>query len=364
MTVTDAHSGVNTGSLKYIWNTSTTPPSEVSFTNTFTNGGTISSPSGASGGYYLWIKALDTKGNTKIQRSNIFNLDNTNPVVTNVTSNATNIESDKFTITRSGNASDAHSGLATNPYIYQTSTNGTSWITKCTNNTTTCNVTGLNSETTYYYRICVNDKASNQTCIGGKTVKTNFSFACGNDLLDVRDNNTYKTVKIGDQCWMAENLKYTGNGCAEKIWNDTASQPACRSHSTDWGEEVLYQWGAAMNGSTTEGAQGLCPDGWQIPTDAERTTLFNFVGTTPGTKLKAITPTWDGTDTVGFNAKPAGNRYTSGTLANVGSGGDWWTSTSSGGNARSRSLDSGKSSYYTGLGLKSSGMSVRCLLGQ
>ena len=196
------------------------------------------------------------------------------------------------------------------------------------------------------------------------TISSEITFTPGQDLVDSRDGKVYKTVKIGEQRWMAENLKYTGNGCAEKIWNDTASQPACRSHSTDWGEEVLYQWGAAMNGSTTEGAQGLCPDGWQIPTDAERTTLFNFVGTTPGTKLKAITPTWDGTDTVGFNAKPAGNRYTSGTLANVGSGGDWWTSTSSGGNARSRSLDSGKSSYYTGLGLKSSGMSVRCLLGQ
>ena len=196
------------------------------------------------------------------------------------------------------------------------------------------------------------------------TISSEITFTPGQDLVDSRDGKVYKTVKIGEQRWMAENLKYTGNGCAEKIWNDTASQPACRSHSTDWGEEVLYQWGAAMNGSTTEGAQGLCPDGWQIPTDAERTTLFNFVGTTPGTKLKAITPTWDGTDTVGFNAKPAGDRYTSGTLANVGSGGAWWTSTLRGSNVWYHQLTSSLAGVYRSWLSQASGLSVRCLWGQ
>ena len=73
---------VNTSSLKYLWNTSTTKPSEASITNAFTNGATINSPAGATGDYYLWILAKDTSGNTTIQRTSVFKLDNTIPVIT------------------------------------------------------------------------------------------------------------------------------------------------------------------------------------------------------------------------------------------------------------------------------------------
>ncbi len=82
VTVSDAHSGVNASSLRYQWTTSTTAPSEASFTTTFTNGGSISTPAGVTGGYYLWILGKDNAGNTLITRSNVFNLDNTIPVIT------------------------------------------------------------------------------------------------------------------------------------------------------------------------------------------------------------------------------------------------------------------------------------------
>ncbi len=82
VTVTDAHSKVNTSSLKYLWSTSTSTPSVSSFTINFNNNGTISTPTGVSGNYYLWILAEDTAGNRKIQRSNVFRLDNTKPVIT------------------------------------------------------------------------------------------------------------------------------------------------------------------------------------------------------------------------------------------------------------------------------------------
>lgn len=69
-------------SLKYQWTTSTTAPTEASFSTSFTNGATITTPAGVSGGYYLWILAKDQNGNTMIEKSSVFNLDNTAPVIT------------------------------------------------------------------------------------------------------------------------------------------------------------------------------------------------------------------------------------------------------------------------------------------
>jgi prepilin-type N-terminal cleavage/methylation domain-containing protein len=81
VTVSD-NVAVNTSSLKYLWNTSTSTPSEGTFSSTFTNGQTINSPAGVTGACYLWILAKDTSDNTTITRSNAFNLDNTIPVIT------------------------------------------------------------------------------------------------------------------------------------------------------------------------------------------------------------------------------------------------------------------------------------------
>jgi prepilin-type N-terminal cleavage/methylation domain-containing protein len=82
VTVSDSESGVNASSLEYQWTTSTVAPTEVSFVTSFTSGATITSPAGVSGTYYLWILAKDLATNTAIVRTNVFNLDNTNPVLT------------------------------------------------------------------------------------------------------------------------------------------------------------------------------------------------------------------------------------------------------------------------------------------
>ncbi|MGE5456087.1 MAG: glycine-rich protein [Ignavibacteriales bacterium] len=82
VTVSDTNSGVLTSTLKYQWTTSTTAPTEASFITMFTNGGTLTTPAGVSGGYYLWILGKDNAGNTIIARSNVFNLDNIVPVIT------------------------------------------------------------------------------------------------------------------------------------------------------------------------------------------------------------------------------------------------------------------------------------------
>ena len=97
-TVSDANSNVNTSSLEYQWTNSTTAPTEASFTTPFTNGGSLSSPAGVTGGYYLWILAKDNLGNTSITRSNVFNLDNTPPTPPVISSNPTTLTNSNVTV--------------------------------------------------------------------------------------------------------------------------------------------------------------------------------------------------------------------------------------------------------------------------
>ncbi|MFA5603419.1 MAG: immunoglobulin-like domain-containing protein [Bacilli bacterium] len=80
--VTDDISGVDPGSLKYVWTTSTTEPQEIEFVNDFTNGDLIKTPENETGTYYLWVLAKDKKGNQQISMSNNVSLDNEPPVIT------------------------------------------------------------------------------------------------------------------------------------------------------------------------------------------------------------------------------------------------------------------------------------------
>ena len=110
VTVSDA-GGIDNSSLKYLWNTSTTEPSEGSFSTTFTSGGAISSPAGVTGGYYLWILAKDTQNNTTIARSEVFNLDNTAPSITVDGSNPVYLPIGATYTDAGATASDEHSGV-------------------------------------------------------------------------------------------------------------------------------------------------------------------------------------------------------------------------------------------------------------
>jgi len=143
---------------------------------------------------------------------------------------------------------------------------------------------------------------------------------------------TYETVKIGNQTWFKRNLNYYVEG--SKCYNNT---PA---NCTTYGK--LYDWATAMaldancNSSSCDsqvGAkhQGICPSGWHIPSDAEWTTLTNYVGgaSTAGTKLKSREG-WNsysgvpsGSDTYGFAALPGG--YLGNMFSDVGNKGYWWS---------------------------------------
>lgn len=85
--------------------------------------------------------------------------------------------------------------------------------------------------------------------------------ACPATLVDSRDQKTYATVNINGNCWMAEDLKYESN-----VWD-------VKKNGTD----VFYSWRSAMAGAVTEKAQGVCPAGWHIPTEAEWLTLAQDV---------------------------------------------------------------------------------------
>jgi uncharacterized protein (TIGR02145 family) len=128
----------------------------------------------------------------------------------------------------------------------------------------------------------------------GDSSPTSSLGVSGPDLIDPRDGQTYKTVTIGSQTWMAENLNY-----------ETAEGSFCYDNNstncTTYGR--LYTWDAAV-------AETTCPDGWHLPTSLEWDALIQSVGTSnPAMKLKAKEG-WvndgNGDDTYGFSALPGG----------------------------------------------------------
>jgi len=233
------------------------------------------------------------------------------------------------------------------------------------------------------------------------------------------EGNEYKTVKIGDQIWMAENLRVTKYNNGDKIPNNLSD--------TEWGQmtegayaiynpyeantvgihssnEMVSAYGKLYNWFAVDDRRGLCPSGWRVPTEAERAKLVDYVVSQgyqnewldyhyddldgAGNALKSCRqedsplggscntpehPRWDspspyedklhhGFDAFDFSALPAGARNHSGYFSGIGEVGCWWTSTGS----------STGGAYYLGLGYddgviptisydKRMGYSIRCI---
>ena len=226
----------------------------------------------------------------------------------------------------------------------------------------------------------VTKSSSSQKTVSSSSVKvTKPAEVTLGSITDSRDGQTYKTVKIGSQIWMAENLNYK----TENSWcgggNGTA-EGDCSKYGR------LYTWAAAMdsvgawskNGkgcgygttcSPTYPVRGICPEGWHLPTEAEFETLFTAVGgkSTAGKVLKSTTgwTTYSGItneDAFAFSALPAGGRYSGGSFSCEGDVAYFWSSTEYYGfDACLMYLDY----CYGGAGLfdynKYDGFSVRCL---
>jgi len=188
-------------------------------------------------------------------------------------------------------------------------------------------------------------------------------------LTDIRDGKTYKTVIIGSQIWMAENLNYAVSS-SSRCYGDIPAN--CETYGR------LYDWATAMgisssynsnfyNQSSSPNYRGICPDGWHIPSSEDWKTLMNFVECSNNSncvKLKARDG-WknnDGTDDYGFTALPGG--YGDDGFLNtggVGSSGNWWSCSENGANIAYRHAILSKDEDWGDDDGKSLLFSVRCV---
>lgn len=203
-------------------------------------------------------------------------------------------------------------------------------------------------------------------------------------MRDSRDDKVYMTVKIGRQIWMAENLNYA----------DSIKTPSLKGRSWCYENKTencelfgrLYTWASAIDSvalandaddpqtcdykeicSLPTVIQGICPDGWHLPTYEEWETLFTAVGgeNKAGEVLRSgrgWSSNGDGTDAYGFSALPAGNRNSNGYFYSAGDYANFWSaSESSSFNAYSMLLlYNYETAYMLGIN-KDYGVSVRCL---
>jgi uncharacterized protein (TIGR02145 family) len=168
-------------------------------------------------------------------------------------------------------------------------------------------------------------------------------------LADDRDGHKYKTVKIGERTWMAENLNYkTESGS----WCYDGDNSNCGKYGR------LYDWNTA---------KAVCPKGWHLPSkNGWRELSATAAGSkTGGVRLKSKGG-WDdgggGTDDYGFSALPGGRRISDGKFRNAGKRGYWWTATGHGSAfAFNRFMYYSKEYVDEDFNFRSDAFSVRCV---
>lgn len=201
------------------------------------------------------------------------------------------------------------------------------------------------------------------------------SFACGCTFADNRDANTYQTVQIGSQCWMAENMAYLPLVHTDAEFQSLGSwiQRAygvygyngsdvelAKAHENYALYGVIYNWWAAMDGyvgssTNPSGLQGICPKGWHVPGDDEWKQLEGevdatypygdpewdlqwFRGNDAGSALAGNAPLWADDNLInhssfnssGFNILPGGQRDQWGNSIAIGGHTYLWSATESG----------------------------------
>ena len=207
-------------------------------------------------------------------------------------------------------------------------------------------------------------------------------------IIDIRDDQVYRIVKIGEQWWMMENLNIgiringieetTDNGIIEKYCYDNDTNN-CKVYGG------LYKWNEMMdyypsNNDNPGITRGICPIGWRLPTDEEWKELEMYLGmsktdadgtgwrgTDEGCKMKeAGTTHWNGpntgsTNSSGFTALPGGYRNRNGHFFGMGYGNQFWSSTEHGSDsAQYRVLSTYDSNVGRDKDGKGNGFSVRC----
>ena len=257
-------------------------------------------------------------------------------------------------------------------------------------------ITGLQPFVHYYVRAYATNSAG--TAYGNEIeFSTSDGFPCLNaDTLTDIDGNIYNTVQLGTQCWMRENLRTTryANG-TDILLSSNYYGGVCRYYPDNNESNVpiygyLYSWHAVMGGSSSSdanpsGVQGICPNGWHVPSDSEWTQLTDYVssqnqyvcGTDSsyiGKALAADFVNWSNNTTTcavgnipsdnnstNFSAVPAGHRYDSGFVGFL-TYTDFWSSTQDNYyRAYVRTIVWYEATVNRQKHEKSDGLSVRCL---
>ena len=202
-----------------------------------------------------------------------------------------------------------------------------------------------------------------------------FVMGCVNDpnpefgtMTDARDGETYQTVKLGDQTWLAQDLNYE----TDNSWCYQDDPAQCEIYGR------LYDWEAAMD---------ACPDGWHLASDEEWSTLINYLdpkadpenfieSEIAGGMMKETgtleegtglwrSPNKDAANVSGFSARPGGARFDDGSYQVMGMHAIYWTSTEYDANSVwFRVLDYGIGAIYRDNSnvTKTQGLSVRCIM--
>lgn len=205
---------------------------------------------------------------------------------------------------------------------------------------------------------------------------TNFAIGQVRDA----EGNVYQTVKIGNQLWMAENLRTSKfcNGDAvayvedEDKWRYTKEAAWCyQDNDPKLGEE----YGKIYNWHTVSDERNICPCGWKVPNESDWDALAQALGgnAVAGSKMKTVgsmeekTGVWhdmneSATNESGFNGVPGGGRDGVGGFLKPGFAGGWWSSTPASDDAAyGRGLAGGAGNLLRDSEHKNSGFSIRCV---
>ncbi|MFN5305549.1 MAG: FISUMP domain-containing protein, partial [Bacteroidota bacterium] len=219
-----------------------------------------------------------------------------------------------------------------------------------------------------------------------RDVVTTSSHTCGADSvhnptlnygsMTDQDGNVYKTIVVGTQEWMAENLRasHYRNGDAIALVNNNTTWQGLNTGATCFYNNdsaanncpygKLYNWYAASD------VRNLCPAGWHVPSDAEWTTLTTFLGgeNVAGGKMKStgtqywVSPNTAADNSSGFSGLSGGYRHIYGTFFSIDSFGYCWSSTElNTNNAWYRRLNYNNGSVFRNSNDKTYGFSVRCI---
>lgn len=219
----------------------------------------------------------------------------------------------------------------------------------------------------FYLRICA-------FTIFGMFSEIAFPQTNINSVTDI-DGNIYPAVVIGNQTWMAENLRaiHYSNGDAVELvkdgvkWSGMTSGAYCNNDNKKKKAKI---YGRLYNFYVVSDSRIICPEGWHIPNAADWKRLETALGGTgaaggkmkqPGTRYWAE-PNSRADNSSGFNGLPGGARNTDGSFEAVGEKGHWWTATEfSVTSAWHRSLYNNTAFIDNIYGYKTDGYSIRCI---